>query len=402
MTTAKKMLFVAALAAGLLLPAQASATTTVLTAPAIPGVAQLPGPIAATATPAPSMGILQTKPNIGLPGTPYTIAGTGLAPNANVSIVWMTANVTWVVDARPDSVDYLGRNTSKFGVVIDTTTTDANGAFSVNLIAPKDFGGIHDIYAVVDGVQVSKGGFLVARSAKMSPKKGPVGTMITLTYSGLGASLYEGGASLQYDNHYVGALTANWTRGVAKVHIRATGGVGKHIITVTDAISFDYLNIQQSPIPWGTGHKFTFRVTKDYKVAPKPQIDWPVNITPTMDARTTMFADGVDPSSTATAQVSKTTGPVLSSYNRHRIRSRAERPGRPRLVDGRRQPGQLHGHVLELRLRSARHGAVRIGRIAEHARQHPRRARRLARDPASAGRQGDGPGAVLRQAERRR
>jgi len=315
MSTTKKFLAVAALAAGLLLPATASADPTVLTAPAIPGVAQLPGPLAPAATPAQNMGILHATPDIGVPGTPYTLSGAGLEPGKDVSIVWMTANVTWVVDARPDSVDYLGRNTSKFGVVIANTTTDPNGSFSINLISPKDFGGIHDIYAVVDGVQVSKGGFLTARSATMKPKKGPVGTMITLTYSGLGASLYEGGASLQYDNHYVGALTANWTRGVAQVKFRASGEVGKHIITVADAISFDYLNVQQSPIPWATGHKFRFKITKDRHVPPAPRIDWPANVVPTVDAPTTMIPDAVDPDSTATAQLSATAGPVLSSTN---------------------------------------------------------------------------------------
>ncbi len=315
MTTTKKILSVAALAAGLLLPATASADPTVLTPPAIPGVAQLPGPIAPSASQAPNMGILHASPDVGVPGTPYTLSGTGLEPGTDVSIVWMTASVTWVVDPSPDSVDYLGRSASKFGVVIANTKTDAKGSFSLNLIAPKDFGGIHDIYAVIDGVQVSHGGFLIARSATMTPKKGPVGTMITLTYSGLGSSLYEGGASLQYDNHYVGAITANWTRGVAKVRFRASGAVGKHVITITDAISFDYLNIPQSPIPWATGHKFTFRVTKDSGVAPAPQIDWPANVAPTMDARTTMFPDGVDPDSTATAQLSSTTGPVRSSTN---------------------------------------------------------------------------------------
>ena len=315
MTTTKRILSFAALAVGLLLlPTQALATSpTALTPPAIPGVAPLPGPIAPDATPSPNMGILHATPDIGLPGTPYTLSGTGLEPNKDVSIVWKTASVTWVVDARPDSVDYLGRSASKFGVVIGSTTTDANGAFSLPLTAPQDFGGIHDIYAVIDGVQVSKGGFLIARSATMSPRRGPVGTMITLTYSGLGSSLYEGGASLQYDNHYVGAITANWTRGVAKVKFRASGDVGKHFITVTDAISFDYLNVQQSPIPWATGHKFAFRITKDRHVPPAPRIDWPANVAPTLDARTTMFPDGVDPSSTATAQLSTATGPVLSS-----------------------------------------------------------------------------------------
>ena len=79
--------------------------------------------------------------------------------------------------------------------------------------APRDFGGVHDIYAVANGVQLAHGGFLVSRTATISPKSGPIGTMITVTYNGLGASLYEGGASLLYDNHYVGAMMANWTRG---------------------------------------------------------------------------------------------------------------------------------------------------------------------------------------------
>ena len=321
--TMKRLITLTALAAALVLPAQASATSTIttLTPPAIPGVAPLPGAIAPSYPSAASMGILHATPDIGLPGTPYTLTGSGLEPNKTVSIIWKTANVSWVVDARPDSVDYLGRSVTKLGVQIASTSTDASGNFSVGLVAPADFGGIHEIYAVIDGVQMSKGGFLIARTATMTPKKGPIGTMVTLTYKGLGSSLYEGGASLQYDNHYVGAITANWTRGVAKVHFRATGEVGKHFVHVTDAISFYYMNIQQSPIPWATSNKFTFTVTKDMrksKVTRKslaPRIDWPANVTPTLDAKTTMFADGVDPSSTAAAQLSSTSGPVSSNVN---------------------------------------------------------------------------------------
>ncbi len=313
--SARKLLFGAGLGAALtvalLLPAQASADPTALTPPAVPGVAPLPGPIAAPATPAPNMGALKTKPDIGVPGTSYRLSGSGLPADKAVSIVWRTANVTWVVDPRPDSVDYLGRSVEKVGVVIANAETDATGAFSIRLEAPRDFGGIHDIYAVIDGVQVAKGGFLIARQARMTPKRGPIGTMITLTYSGLGSSLYEGGASLQYDNHYVGAVMANWTRGVAKIRFRAAGPVGKHFIQITDAISFDYLNIPQSPIPWATGHGFTFTVTKD-RGLPRRRIDWPVSVAPTLDARTTLSTAGLSVGSTATARLSARSGPVLS------------------------------------------------------------------------------------------
>ena len=312
--TIKKLVPLAALTALLLVPGTASADPTALTAPAIPGVAALPGAIAPAATTSPSMGILAVTPSTGVFGTPYVVSGSGLAPNKSVSIVWKTANVTWMVDARPDSVYYLGRSVTKIGVILAQATTDGNGAFTVSLLAPKDFGGIHDIYAVVDGVQQAKGGFLIERSATVTPKRGPIGRMITLTYTGLGSSLYEGGASVQYDNHYVGAVTANWTRGVATIKFRAAGPIGKHVVQVTDAISFDYLNIPQSPIPWATGHTFSFKVTKD-NGPPATRIDWPASVTPTLDARTTMFASGVDPSSTASAHLSTATGPVSSTVN---------------------------------------------------------------------------------------
>jgi hypothetical protein len=306
-------LAVAVLAGAMLLPATASAEPKALTPPAIPGVAALPGPIAPASQPAPNMSVLKTMPDIGVPGTAYTVSGSGLPARKTVSIVWGTAKVTWVVDARPDSVDYLGRKSDKVAVVIGTAQTDAGGAFSVRLKAPKDFGGIHDVYAVVDGVQVAKGGFLISRWAKMTPRKGPVGTMITLTYSGLGNSLYEGGAAAYYDNKYIGAIMANWTRGVATVKFRAAGPVGRHTIVVADAISVNYLNIPQSPIPWAVGARFRFTVTKDAGL-PKQRFDWPVDAAPTLDARTTLATTGLAAGSGA-ASLSSTSGPVLSKVN---------------------------------------------------------------------------------------
>jgi hypothetical protein len=294
----------------LLLTAIAEATPGPLPIPSIPGAAALPGPVAPASTPAANMGTLKTAPDIGLPGTGFTLSGTGLAAGKAVTVVWNTANVTWAVDARPDSVDYLGRKADKINVVLAQATTDAQGAFSVPLKVPSDFGGIHDIYAVVDGVQVSKGGFLIERSATMTPKRGPIGTMITLRYTGLGSSLYEGGASVQYDNHFAGAVTANWTRGVATVQFRASGPVGRHTIEIADAVSFDYLNLPQSPIPWAVGHRFAFNVTKDAG-PPKARFDWPMQVAPTINATTTMSAAGLT-AGEAKASADSKAGPVLS------------------------------------------------------------------------------------------
>lgn len=299
----------AALAGALLLPAAAAAAPTPLVVPAVPGVAALPGPLAAPAKAAASMLALRTTPDIAVAGTRFTLSGSGLPANKDVQLVWSTANVTWVVDARPDSVDYLGRKAEKIQVVLGAARTDAAGSFSAKLVAPRDFGGIHDVYAVVDGVQVAKGGFLIARSASISPRRGPIGTTITVTYHGLGASLYEGGGSLLYDNKYAGSIMANWTRGTAVVKIRAAGPVGRHTIDVADAITFKYLNIEQSPIPWGTGKTMLFTVTKD-NGRPKPRIDWPAKVAPTLDAKTTLQLQSVE--AVATAQLAASAGAVNS------------------------------------------------------------------------------------------
>ena len=120
------------------------------------------------------MTILKAKPDIGVPGTAYRLPGSGLPAAARtVSIVWNTANVTWVVDPRPDSVDYLGRKAEKVDRRHRDDQDRRERRVLAQLKAPRDFGGIHDIYAVIDGVQVAKEGFLISRWARMTPKKRP-------------------------------------------------------------------------------------------------------------------------------------------------------------------------------------------------------------------------------------
>jgi hypothetical protein len=316
MYTTRRGLVLAGLLAGalLFLPATpAGATSVTLTAPAIPGVAPLPGPVAAPATIPTTVGVLTVAPQTGVAGTPITISDTGLPAGQTVTITWSTAVNTWVLDPEPGTVNYLGRASTAENVVLATTTTNSSGAFSVTLNTPNDWGGLHEIYAVVGGVEVASGGLVIDRTATISPTSGPIGTPITITYHGLGASLYEGGGSLLWDNHYVGALTANWTRGTAEVVIRAAGPVGEHTIQIADAITFMYMNIQQSPLPWATGSTFKFRVTKGTD-APKPQIDWPANVAPTISAITTLQQAGLSGSGDGvTASLASTRGPVDTS-----------------------------------------------------------------------------------------
>ena len=260
------------------------------------------------------MGILEVKPDQAVAGKPFTIStetGSNLAPNTSYQLTWSTADATWNLDPEADTVNYLGRSATYFNVVLTTVRTDASGQFSVTLNAPADFGGIHDIYVVANGEEDAHGGFILMRTFSISPTSGPVGTPITVTYTGLGDTLYTGGASLLYDNHYVGEMMANWTRGTARAVIRAAGSVGPHLIQIGNAISYLYLNVPQSPIPYTNGGTATFTITKD-DGPPPARIDWPVNVQPTVTARTTLQTAGLATSNSIDASLTSTRGPVDS------------------------------------------------------------------------------------------
>ena len=169
----------------------ATAAPTPVTPPQMPGAAPLFGPLADAGVAVETVSTLKTVPDVAVPGKPVTITGAGLPKSKDVRLVWMTANVRWVLDPKADSVDYIGRKVDKIGVALANTQTDASGAFKASFRVPKDFGGLHDIFAVVDGKQVAKGGFLLERTVRMTPTRGPVGTPIKVTVVGMGSPTYE-------------------------------------------------------------------------------------------------------------------------------------------------------------------------------------------------------------------
>ncbi len=300
---------------GISVPASADMSSYTLYAPK-EMLAKYPYPFTGTVAPAftPTAAAkgLTATPDVGPVGTPFVVAGTGLAANATVTLVWSTKEAGWNAEVDPTTVNYRGVSYRPLNVVMGTVTTDANGAFSFATNAPDDFGLAHDIYALVNGAVVGKGGYEIARSVSISPTSGPIGTPITITYSGLGASLYTSGAAINYDNKYAGEMLSLWNRGHGTATIIASGRPGKHYISVQDAIGIQYMNILQAPVPNAVGATKVFTVTKDAGLV-KPYITWPDDVTPTADARTTFVANAIDPSaSKAVATATPARGPVLS------------------------------------------------------------------------------------------
>ncbi len=312
---AVRAIMVSLLGASVIFPAYAADTSTplTLTAPAgLPGVPALPftGVKAAAFTAADAnMAGLDVSPSQGPEGTPITITGKGLAANATLPLTWSTADGAWLAEVLPNTVNYMGVKYIKYPVNMGTVTTDATGGFTFKTTIPREFGGIHDIYAVKDGVAIAHGGFQLNPTMSISPKSGPIGTPITVTYTGIGASLYTGAVSVLWDNSYAGFASAVWTRGTAVFTIRASGAVGTHYIASSAAIGVQYMNIKQSPVPFAKGTKVAFKITKDAG-APESYIEFPQKVDPTVSQRTTLSDVGLDPATKAVATLSETSGPI--------------------------------------------------------------------------------------------
>lgn len=254
---------------------------------------------------------LDVTPIQGPEGTPITISGKGLPANTALPLTWSTADGAWIADVQPNTVNYMGVKYVKYNVDLVTVTTDAAGSFTYQTKVPRDFGGVHDIYAIKDGAAIAHGGFQMNPTLSISPKSGPIGTPITVTYTGMGPNLYTGGVSVLWDNSYAGAAQAIWTRGTAVLKIRAAGPVGKHYVAATAGIGVQYMNIKQSPVPYAKGSVVAFTVTKDAG-APAASIEFPPVVQPVVAQRTTLSEVGLDPNTKAVATLSSTSGEVGS------------------------------------------------------------------------------------------
>lgn len=230
-------------------------------------------PAATTATPVP-LKLLKTNPERGYAGTIITLSGDGLPPDKTVDLVWGTVDGSYATKVSAETIEFYDRKFTSKRVSLGSAATDAQGRLAATLTVPEDYGEVHDIFVVVGGQDVAKGGFSMVRNVTISPTSGPVGTPITIEVKGLGFTPFANTMGVLYDNKYTGFISAVTTGGSARAQIRAAGPVGPHEIRVTDAsAATPYLNTEQSPrkLPQ---FKFVFTVTQD--AGPPPlTVDWP-------------------------------------------------------------------------------------------------------------------------------
>ncbi|HBY96253.1 MAG TPA: hypothetical protein DEP84_20250 [Chloroflexi bacterium] len=291
----------------------ASAVAPAAEAPPSPAVPpSTPEGAGPTITPVP-LKPLTVEPVKGYVGDPFTVTAEGLPLDAEVEFIWVTVDGSYILQASPENVEFHEKKFVEKRVSLGRVKTDDQGQVTVSFTAPEDYGEVHDIYAVVGGEDVARGGFRILRSATIEPTEGPVGTPITFSIKGLGWKTYESTIALRYDNLPSGIVTAVTTRGSATIQIRAAGQPGKHVLDINHgAKSVPYLNNQQA----GTAHipdfRFWFTVTED--AGPPPfTLDWP-------DGDHVALASDAAPRTTAStiaatgvsATLEPSSGPILS------------------------------------------------------------------------------------------
>jgi len=192
-------------------------------------------------------------------GARVRATGTGLPAGKTVGLTWGTVQGGWVVE---DYYHFRGKKYSETTSKLGEFQTDANGKLDASFTIPEDYGGVHEVIAVVDGKPVAQNGIEVTQSFELWPTSGPVGTPIELRVKGFGWRTMESTWVVNWDNNNVGFVSAASTRGSATARFRAAGPAGDHVIKIyTGWQGQSYLNYEQSPVARMPRPEYTFHTT---------------------------------------------------------------------------------------------------------------------------------------------
>jgi hypothetical protein len=192
-------------------------------------------------------------------GTAVKVSATGLPAGKRVSLQWGTVTGGWVIE---DYYHFRGKKYEETSLFLGEFPVDAGGNLNATFSVPEDFGGVHDVIAMIDGAPVAQNGIEVTQSFDMSPRSGPVGTPIEIRVKGLGWRTMESTWVVNWDNQLLGFVSAASSKGSAVARIRATGPAGLHVVHVlTGYQGQGYLNHEQAPNSYLPRPQFTFETT---------------------------------------------------------------------------------------------------------------------------------------------
>lgn len=232
-------------------------------------------------------------------GAEVRVNATDLPSGKTVELQWETVTGGWVIENyyhfRGKKFDATRTSLGKFAV-------SADGRLDARFTIPEDYGGMHEVMALIDGQVVAQKGLEVTQSFEMSPSSGPIGTPIEIKVRGLGFRVMDSTWVVNWDNGLVGFVSAVSSKGSAVARFRAAGPAGAHVVHVLSGFQGQgYLNHEQAPNSYLPRPHFTFRTTSDRPVSSQPFAEaYPEQPVPKTEVHV----------ANATLKLSRTQGPV--------------------------------------------------------------------------------------------
>jgi len=146
---------------------------------------------------------------------------SGLPPNSEVEMFWMSA--------RGNRVSPSGWTLSE--TPLGKVSVGRDGTLATAIRIPDDLGGWHTVKMVTGNQVVAEVPYFVERSVVgVTPKRVKAGEIFTVQIKGVGWTELDNGVAVTYDNSFIGFACGFNSNGDVTMNLTATGGPGIHLI----------------------------------------------------------------------------------------------------------------------------------------------------------------------------